>query len=640
MILLIHFSLEKPYTMNTHVKSWLQSNIPVFNTPNFEASLRTDTMYGLLYGMVQSGKSSAQCGVLMYNAMVKKQTTIWILRNSTADIQQAIINIRNTFGDESWKTDNGWLNYAQRMNLDCDNYLQYLYNGDKGKKNRKKIEKALKIGEDYTPRVIVCMANHAQLNRLCKEISNILENGGQVNFSVVVDEVDEIGVDDNRTNPKRNGSYDILKENAKNVLGVSATNFNLFFGDYELKTTQLFRLIPSAHYKGIDGGILIDGVLEQDSKYSAGKSILHDDREMIPYIDELSSFSPFECTNMVTGHHFRHPIISLFKFSNIVHHHEEFVKMFQGNVHNFEVNWVVISYDGQGVMMYHPDFHNENFYIRRKVDGQKVYPTPSPESNGLPLLCFDDVHIGDVLEFLRKRDTGVEKYTHIAIVSGMLASRGINYVSNNYGSGINNWHLSHMYYKPSSSTDCTSHIQSMRILGNFCDNLPISLRTHKYVKDDLIRAYQLQEKIVNCCLSLKDTMKLIPEFAREIEFKQDEIPKTRPTKKLKIDLKVEVDDVDREWGVKKLRKNIINHLRAGRETIVIRILQFLLQTCPNGIATKEEIMTACDFQRFTDFTEWTKKHGRYQLVIPSDSNNWKLNPEVVDILTPEMMNLL
>jgi hypothetical protein len=489
--------------LKVHVMNWIQSKTNLFDN-KLKYHLDNNTAYGLLMGYIQSGKSFAQMAICMYNALVKKQSTIWILRNSVSDKQQAISGIQNTFGENSANFTYGWRYYRVTQGIQ-DTYLKCLDNSTKGNKNTKRIVDALSPNSD-SPSVIVALANPSQLQRLIDRLRSI-ENPC---FNLVIDEFDNIATTDMKKVAIRVGKYNILKEMAQTVIGCSATSFNILFGDRVMTTDQIYNLTPRPEYKGIRH--FQWKPLSDVSTYKNRASILENDADMIPFVHEMSQKPVYEAVDN-KEQMFRHPVLVLNKSSVYKGHHEEFVNIMS----NQDRDWLVISYDGDDFIIYHRRLHSYHMEIRRVFDGETVESVPVQNESNFPFYKYKNLQIGDVLEHFRKLDPHVEVFTHILIIAGKMADRGINYVSNNYGENIHRWHITDMYYKPSITTDCASLIQSMRPCGNYNDNLPVTIYTYPKVQRDIINAFNVQEDILTGIRDLEelkeDELKSISEFS-------------------------------------------------------------------------------------------------------------------------------
>lgn len=632
---------------NADILDWLESQIKIFNDSRIHYNLNNDTLNGLIDGHVQSGKTKAILGIALYSVLIKERTTFLLLRNSKSDLLQVQSSINSTFGKDSGLNLSGFRHYLVSNNLPVDDFLEFIVN-DNTKKTKIEIEKMLtKI---IKPKLVLVLANDAQLKRILS-IVNSVEN---LEFDFIVDEVDAITINQQKVAPKREHSFVKLKSLCRNFIGVSATNFNIFFGDSELYENQIFSLLPNRNYKGITSFTHIP--LFKEIKGSKNVSIFEKDNELKETLFKISSESPIVAINTLNHTEFLHPNIMLINITNYVSHHEEFVKNF--TLLNLPVNWLVISWDGEGILMYHSSFTDNSLTIERKSDGKKINAI-SYKSNDISLLQFKDVHIGDILEAIRKNDNECEKFTHIAIISGILANRGNNFCSNDYTSGKNTRHITHYYFKTSKTSDCTDILQQVgRGCGIFNDNIPIKLYCNNDVYDDLLIANETREKVINQ-VEKRNPIGQIDEFgviepmviskvSNNIIFEKR--PDKILTKRYTIDLKVKEkenvidennipDFEDNEFIEKKIKNmitNIKNSIKKDKNTIVIRIIEFLSK-CENYSSSKENIMNSCKVKNFTHYIQWTGSSARYQLLV-KNNDEWKLNHKILNKFPQLLLN--
>ena len=560
------------------ILNWLQGVTDILSLQLLH-HLDNDTTYGLIVGYIQSGKSRAQLAICMYSVLVKRESVIWIVRNSDADRQQAITNIHSTFGKMSHEQD-GWIRYCLRNDIPFDNeYMEYVdnTNSSRSKKTKNEISECLGRGTS-NPKVIIAMANNAQLQRL----ELFIANTDDPVYNLVIDEVDVLGETDNKRTPKRTITFNTLKSEAKNIIGCSATTFNILFGG-DVPTEQVYRLSPKPNYVGIPD---FDWKpLSQKSVYSSKSDITEDDSEMMEVLSMLEK-APVITARNHKGQLFRHPVLVLNKSSVLKDHHKEFVRKI------FGTGWLVISYDADGFLIYHKYlFQNFLSDIIRKNDGKKI--APSLETlDFVGCLHYTGLQIGDVLEHFRKQDELVEKYTHIVIISAKMADRGINYCSNNYRVGINLWHLTHMYYKPAATTDCTAYIQSMRAAGNHNDDIRPVIYTYSYVKEHILKSHRLQDDIIMKVQEEKREIAISDFTYNEMIHDKENLPKKKKlTNRLKINYKLlkvktttegNVND-KREWGLQDLAKNLKNSLENGKNPIYLIILRFFRDYVDGGL---------------------------------------------------------
>ena len=79
--------------------------------------------------------------------------------------------------------------------------------------------------------------------------------------------------------------------------------------------------------------------------------------------------------------------------------------------------------------------------------------------------------------------------SHIVTFSGILANRGYSFVSSDH-----KFHLTHEYLLCSDSTTCNGEYQSLRILGVYADNIPLTLITTQQVIDNVEKSRQILNK--------------------------------------------------------------------------------------------------------------------------------------------------
>jgi hypothetical protein len=112
---------------------------------------------------------------------------------------------------------------------------------------------------------------------------------------------------------------------------------------------------------------------------------------------------------------------------------------------------------------------------------------------------FKNHSISEVLQFLKNQ-------SHISIISGHLASRGISFVSSDYS-----MHLTDQYLVPSKSAHGENILQSLRILGCYPDSSPLTLWCSKETWAHIIEQTKLLNKLVESSVDSKEWMFKIKE---------------------------------------------------------------------------------------------------------------------------------
>jgi hypothetical protein len=461
----------------------------LFGNALFQAQLEEDRLYGLLFGYVQSGKTDALLCTAMYSCLLKCRSAVIIVRDLTGDMRQLVGNISRTFGNESL-----WTRYLMAHNsFLTGRYLNVHYVGDwKTRGVQAQLVDALQP-EKQTPHVIIALANKSQLSRLNQWVETLSESSS---FDLIIDEVDEI-TGTEPTNARENHYY-ALRERAQNVLGVTATAFSVFFGDRALRSDGVFRLAPRPTYTGVKdfkwASLDTDVRFRRPQDEEGYVSVFDQDVELVDFMRAMSLKEPHD-TKTRDNIKFRHPIIVLNNSSRFVHHHEEFIQSFS-NRSMYRHEWVAISYDGNGIVMYHHSFQTRSIVIKGET------PTPDNLYSGSQFLRFRSLEIGDVLAWLQNDDPFVQHYTHIVINAGVMAGRGINYCSNDYNLP-GRWHITDMYFKPSPNGDSTQYIQCMRPCGNYNDHIRPTIYCTDPVKESILNAMEKQKRIMSGLESLE-----------------------------------------------------------------------------------------------------------------------------------------
>jgi len=125
---------------------------------------------------------------------------------------------------------------------------------------------------------------------------------------------------------------------------------------------------------------------------------------------------------------------------------------------------------------------------------------------------FKNHSISEVLQLLKNQ-------SHISIISGHLASRGISFVSSDYSV-----HLTDQYFIPSQNAHGENILQSLRILGCYPDSTPLTLWCSKFTWCDIIEQNKLLNKLVNNTHDNKEWMVKI----KEVIVTKPKKPPTRP----------------------------------------------------------------------------------------------------------------
>ena len=305
--------------------------------------------------------------------------------------------------------------------------------------------------------VIILLCNHHQLSKVCKIIE---EYDGKYNLCI-----DEVDFSIKTKNKETITDYymDILKKSATSILGATATPVAVFSTQPECSVIK--KLNPNTNYKGLSSLNVefVNSIISTNnprSDYGSIKNI---------YSSCLSKDFCILLHNIYSKKHIQQILASYLlekfpEFTTIVYNGDGITVRCKNKITKFTKPLSVNSY---GVL-------KNKYYI---VDN---------------IHYFKNYEISEVLQILK--DDPDYKHTHISIIAGCLASRGISFVSTDY-----KWHLTDQYYHPSNDAHGENILQSLRILGCYTDDVPLTLWCHKGTWNDILEQNELITKLVNNC---------------------------------------------------------------------------------------------------------------------------------------------
>jgi hypothetical protein len=299
-----------------------------------------------------------------------------------------------------------------------------------------------KIKLDSKPKIYVLLNNSENISRMNK--INILT---EANYSLIFDEADL--TDASEDSLRRDKDLDFLKKNSDQIIWVSGTVIDKLVKEEGIGKEDIIILKTPKDYKSILSGHIKMKKVQGDMVNKSTKNIFESNPNIQEFLEEYAKEPIFE----------KQPRICLFSVTNI----QKVMTDFQNEIEDrFPNIFSTIVYNGEGT-------------IFRK--GNKTIV----KSNG----------ISDCLQFL-KMNGGIEENHHILIISGLLASRGISFVSDDY-----KWHLSEQYSLISKTTNEADMLQKIRLHGVYNDDIPLLLYTN--VVDDILKAVYKQEELIFFC---------------------------------------------------------------------------------------------------------------------------------------------
>ena len=471
-----------------------------------------DTVYTLIKGAVQSGKSEIIHALVLYLTIRYKQNFTIILRNFMDDYDQMDRGLIRFIGL--------FQNFLIQHNIDdTDTFLPTVYyTGDiiRSKINTKMCRheslcQNLAIGGA----IVVSLANVDQIIKLneCMDIVQ-QENTDLIIMNVIIDEADQLMHSEGE---KFSPQLDQFLLTAKNVIGISATHYECLHDQKNrFSTDNIYILTPPPNYKGISNiqYQLIDPI-DNKVKSSKPNEFLEWDKEFENFLNKNSEHEPFSIhTNE------KHPMITLIKNERTTTNQHKMLEAISKHP-VFGKEYTCIVYNGTEVVLYSHRLIHEKIVlpicrkreiINKSVDGKHV---------------FNRTSIGYVLQYL-KNNGGSEKFPRILIIAHGLVGRGINIASNDF-----KWHLTHMFYRPSSASNASTLIQDMRLCGIYNDSIPLICVLEKKVYDDLHKAYMLQEDMFSK-LSKTEEQESLSDWLKRQKVYMDKVPRRNTTRNHKF----------------------------------------------------------------------------------------------------------
>jgi hypothetical protein len=542
----------------------------------------------LIEGPVQCGKSNIICGIATYNALVEKKTTIIIVRNLMGDYKQ----LKSKF------VENG--SFAQFN-------IPVIYT--RGKVDKQFLKIAL-TGEK--PAIIISLSNATQL----KTLNMVLGKIKKFKFDLIVDEADDLAYKKAPGMPYIK-EFEVLRPKAKQLFLISATVYTPLFKDYNLQSDSIYRIVAPSNYKGVDD------INFKPIRFDVKNLEAHNCIQFYKNFGTYETFGNSIIDN--DGSTYNHPLIFLHKTTVHVNFHAVGLNVFATNPELKEY-WCAISYNGNGIHIYHSSLTSLKELTINGVKGSK--------SNGI--FEFKGLIIGEILQFLKDEDPDASIFTHIVIIAGKLADRGVNFVSSDF-----KWHLTHQVLHIPERYVASSLVQSIRLCGRYDDNIPLTLYTSQSNINNLRKSLKIQNDLVIGVINYEEILS-VKDIIPGIDIIAEHVPKQKLCDKsdYKSLLNIVVHDVqsEKEWGLKNLIENIRARIDERYSTVVLRILNFLWNPSSKTFEknTKEIIKRECRAKDFSMYTQWQKQHHYYKILVPCENNIYTINHDIIPSIEPLM----
>src|SRR3989338_794024 len=424
--------------------------------------------YEIIVSGVQTGKTAemlAYCWRAIYS---NYGSVIFIVRNVKADEKQLLERIYQ-FNDKMKKLEKLEETFG---NLKLRS-IQVASSTDA------ELKEAIRKGR-Y---IITALCNASQIGKL----NNIIDESHR--FNICIDELD-FSIKSSELRNLLPSALEVplreLKKKASHMIGATATPFAVYSSDREFDKVHI--LSPTSNYKGIES-IHHHSII--DNNDTAHFKVYRDFLER-SYGDERPGIILDVCSKKK------------------VHHHN-----LRTQLSKWYSKLCVISYNGDGIIVSLPKERRSVVPSFSEIMKESFLEFTVKDDEYI----FENASICEVLQCLK--DDLNYTYTHISIISGHLASRGISFVSSDY-----KWHLTDQILLPSRKPHGEGLLQSMRIFGKYNDDQKLRLfcsnKTWSYIKNQ----YKILEKLTTSLnnISGKDEIK---EKLKLVKFEKPKIALTR-----------------------------------------------------------------------------------------------------------------
>ena len=376
-----------------------------------------------------------------------------------------------------------------------------------------------------------------------KRLNTQLKGKEYVLFIDEVDFIDNIGT-------LTNLQLEKIKKKSYCSFGISATVMDPLL-KVELNDTKLIVLSKPENYRGIESFDV--RIIPNKNMVLTRKNAdpVIDDPNLSNYLNDFSLREPY----MVPVYNEYHPVDTLIRVSTSISPNKRLLCYLTNRFPNI----VSMFFSGGGTIeLYIPNITGPI----ELCDGKKsILKSLTTEEGELPGLFhhFTSTSPSQIKQWLYENG-GVSIYPRIITIAGQLASRCISYGASNFETCKREnklwWHLTEMYLCTSVSMD---QPELMQTAGRLCvatpngDNIPLTLYVLEKVKNDLIKAYWLQEELIDRAQS-EHRLSGTPLWCliQYVKINKKKIPSRRLTKCKDLDYDLmETKDYDGGYPLKK-----------------------------------------------------------------------------------------
>ena len=322
--------------------------------------------------------------------------------------------------------------------------------------------------------ILILLCNSNQLNK-----AQCVLNKYNGIYNVCIDEVDfSLKTSDNSS--KTDQILNTIKHGSNRVLGATATPFAIFSTDSALTKCRYIK--PGKTYRGINS-------------------------LQVKFVPPNVQSDTEIYTSLLT----KERAVLLHTVSKKKSDHTTLLNNISSEWNTF----TVLTYNGDGIQMICKNRPLIPFTKARSSNQYGQVILKYFYLNGVH--HFHNWSISNVLQLLV--DDPHHNHTHISIISGHLASRGISFVSSDF-----TLHLTDQYFHPGKKTHGENFIQSLRILGCYKDTTQLSLWCTEHTWKCILQHHKIINDVVH---GIDNSTEWITKI-QEINLEKPDTPLCRP----------------------------------------------------------------------------------------------------------------
>lgn len=441
-----------------------------------------DGMRLLVKGAVQSGKTRILCALALYMTEVLGQSVIVMVRNITEDSCQFRDAWTCFIGEfRRFCSSRGFMLGVDDIPPFC--LVKYL-------ENRTRSDR---------PTVTAVLANVSQI----KKINRVVWE----HITLLVDEVDMLLYGDGK---KTEAELDSLLEKVHHIMGVTATTWEPLHAVEKkyFSTKNAYIMTPLESYHGI---VDQDYITIQDLPTKPPKNVnntLSFDADLLRFLVDHRNHDPI--TVKKSGDHTEnHPFLALINTERLVRRQEGLMEDIKRHP-QLQDKYTILTYNGNHITMHAPHLLPSSDLRLSFCNNKK----PKKEGN---TLYYRNTSLRHVLQWIKDQPYWILRFPRIVIIAQNLVGRGLTIVSHDY-----QWHLSHFFWRPSSTSRVESREQDQRGCGNFSDDMRCRVYCTEKDKCDLMKAHRIQEEIFSRFAALPDTP--LDDALKSMTFYKEKVP--------------------------------------------------------------------------------------------------------------------